>query len=112
MTKRIEVMNGYPTTTMDPYDSAEEEAQWILGHGAESDIQNEPADHEAEGEDTNIEEPVIQHGSECAIEGTSHILLPSLLHVTPFEHYQPPQGRRVVLPPDFPEVGDTEGSSN
>jgi len=88
MAKRIEVTKRYLITTMDPLDSAEEEAQWILGYGAKRDIQNKPAEHGAEGEDIYVEKRVMQRDSGCAIVGTSHILLPSVLPFTPYENYQ------------------------
>ena len=99
-------MYVYPTAAMDPYDSAEEETQWILGHNAESDIQNEPADHEELDEGAAMEELMDVPGRR--IEPTSGVSLPPVPPFTPYEHNQPEHRRKVTLPPEFTE---DEGSA-
>jgi len=95
------VMYVYQRAAMDPYDSAEEEAQWILGHSAESNIQNEPADHEELEEGAAMEELIDVPGRR--IEPTSGVSLPPIPPFTPYEHNQPEHRRKVTLPPGFTE---------
>ena len=95
---------------MDSDDSWEEEAQWILGNSAESDIQNEPADHKEEEEEAPVLELTGQDILRTTIGHTGSVSLPPVPPFTPYEHCQPPHTRRVSLPPEFIGEAISEGN--
>ena len=115
---------------MDPYDSGEEEAVWILGQsaeGQENDKNSELADHEegerseegSEGQSRVVRESetVHQNTPNNMIQPTNSCQLPPVPPFTPYQHHCSEHSRRVFLPPEFPTISEsnscrTEHDSN
>ncbi|RPB00531.1 hypothetical protein L873DRAFT_1842950 [Choiromyces venosus 120613-1] len=94
---------------MDPYDSSEEEAVWILGqsvNGPESSTNTEPANHEEDegGSQPTLEQETSLPNPSMSIttESRSAVSLPPVPPFTPYQYIYPAHSRRVVLPPSFP----------
>ena len=104
---------------MDPYDSGEEEAIWILGQSVEgqgTDMNSEFADHEDRegGEEGSGEQnlglsesaTVHQNAPNYTIQSSNSHRLPPVPLFTPYQHHCPEHSRRVFLPPNFPSISE------
>ena len=100
---------------MDPYDSGEEEAVWILRQSVEgqgTDMNSELAYHEdgegseegSEGQNLGVSESetVHQNALNYTIQPSNSDLLPPVPPFTPYQHPCPEHSRRVFLPLNFP----------
>lgn len=79
----LDAWNAQDTSGCNQYflliSTGSEDAQWMLGHGAESKIQNQPTDHEELDDVAAVEE--LMHVPGRRIESISCV---SLLPVSPF----------------------------